>query len=148
MLVSDTIWAMSATRSKSTSPSAAEQLKANLDASDLLSAAEEVGEGMYRLTWGSATVVCAARGSAVVAIAPMFASLPKTRTEEFCKRILKLNAEMGGTAAFAIQTDGSVVLQCGRGLEGMDPEELKLLLNTVGKFADDYDDLLDEEFYQ
>jgi hypothetical protein len=139
---------MSATSTKSTSPSAAEQLKASLEASDLLSAAEEVGEGMYRLSWGSATVVCAARGSAVVAIAPMFESLPKTKIEEFCKRILKLNAEMGGTAAFAIQTDGSVVLQCGRGLDGMDPEELKLLLNTVGKFADDYDDVLDEEFYQ
>ena len=78
----------------------------------------------------------------------MFEKLPKKNTDEFCYRILKLNAEMGGTAAFAIQTDGSVVLQCGRGLDGLDPEELKLLLNTVGKFADDYDDILDKEFYQ
>jgi hypothetical protein len=103
---------------------------------------------MYRLEWGSATVVCAARGSALVAIAPMFESLPDKKVDDFCRRILKLNAEMGGTAAFAIQTDGSVVLQCGRGLQGMDPDELKLLLNTVGKFADDYDDILDKEFYQ
>ena len=124
-----------------------EQLKSSLEATGLLSAAEEVGEGMYRLSWGSATVVCVARGTAVVAIAPMFEALPEKNVGEFCTRILKLNAEMGGTAAFAIQGDGSVVLQSGRGLQGLDPEELKLLLNTVGKFADDYDDILDKEFY-
>ena len=140
--------AMSESSAESSSPSAAEQLRASLQASDLLSAAEEVGEGMYRLSWGSATVVCAARGSAVVAIAPMFENLPTKNVDDFCRRILKLNAEMGGTAAFAIQTDGSVVLQCGRGLKGMDPDELKLLLNTVGKFADDYDDVLDKEYYK
>ena len=125
-----------------------EQLKSSLEATGLLSAAEEVGEGMYRLAWGSATVVCVARGTAVVAIAPMFEALPKKNVGEFCAHILKLNAEMGGTAAFAIQSDGSVVLQSGRGLQGLDPDELKLLLNTVGKFADDYDDTLDKEFYQ
>lgn len=130
------------------SESSAEQLKSNLEACGLLSAAEQVGPGMYRMSWGSATVVCAARGSAVVAIAPMFESLPKKNADQFCQRILKLNAEMGGTASFAIQSDGAVVLQCGRGLQGMDPDELKLLLNTVGKFADDFDDMLDEEFYQ
>ncbi len=128
--------------------SAADQLKASLEASGLLASAEEVGTGMYRLSWGSATVVCAASGTAIVAIAPMFETLPRKKTDDFCKHILKLNAEMGGTAAFAIQTDGSVVLQCGRGLDGLDPEELKLLLNTVGKFADDYDEVLDKEFYQ
>lgn len=128
--------------------SSAEQLESNLELCGLLSAAEKVGDGMYRLEWGSATVVCAARGSALVAIAPMFEALPNKKVDDFCQRILKLNAEMGGTAAFAIQTDGSVVLQCGRGLQGMDPDELKLLLNTVGKFADDYDDILDKEFYQ
>lgn len=148
MPVSDTMSPMSESTEESSLPSASEQLRANLEASDLLSAAEEVGNGMFRLSWGSATVVCAARGSAVVAIAPMFEALPQTKTNEFCQRILKLNAEMGGTAAFALQTDGSVVLQCGRGIQGMDPEELKLLLNTVGKFADDYDDVLDKEFYQ
>ncbi len=124
------------------------ELESSLKACGLLEAAEKVGDNMYRLSWGSATVVCVARGSAVVAIAPMFETLPKKDVAGFCQRILKLNAEMGGTAAFAIQTDGSVVLQSGRGVQGLDPEELKLLLNTVGKFADDYDDALDKEFYR
>ncbi len=115
----------------------------------LLDSAEKVGDDMYRMNWGSATVVCVARGSAIVAIAPIFDSLPeKSKIDNFYKRLLSLNAEMGGTASFAIQDDNSVVLQCGRGIEGLDPEELKLLLNTVGKFADDYDDILDKEFYQ
>lgn len=139
---------MSKSSPESSPESSAQQLKSNLESCGLLSAAEEVGEGMYRLSWGSATVVCAARGSAVVAIAPMFETLPRKKVDAFCQHILRLNAEMGGTAAFAIQTDGSVVLQCGRGLKGMVPDELKLLLNTVGKFADDYDNVLDKEFYQ
>jgi hypothetical protein len=130
-----------------TSETSTEQLKSCLQSSGLLAAAEEVGDGMYRLSWGSATVVCVARGSAVVAIAPMFEALPTRDVAGFCRRILELNAEMGGTASFAIQTDGAVVLQSGRGIEGLDPEELKLLLNTVGKFADDYDDILDKEYY-
>ena len=125
-----------------------EVLKSVLRSCGLLDAAEKVGDDMYRMSWGSATVVCVARGSAVVAIAPMFDSLPKSGIESFYKRLLHLNAEMGGTASFAIQEDSSVVLQTGRGIEGLDPQELKLLLNTVGKFADDYDDLLDEEFYR
>ncbi len=140
--------AMSNSSTDSSSPSAEEQLKASLEASGLLSAAEEVGDGMFRLSWGMTTVVCAARGSAVVAMAPMFDKLPKKKVDGFCRHILELNAEMGGTASFAIQSDGSVVLQSGRGLEGLDPEELELLLSTVGKFADDYNDALDKEFYQ
>jgi hypothetical protein len=130
------------------SEASSEKLKNSLRACGLLEGADLVGEGMYRMTWGSATVVCVARGTAVVAMAPMFESLPKNDVGAFCQRILKLNSEMGGTAAFAIQADGAVVLQSGRGVNGLDPAELKLLLNTVGKFADDYDDVLDKEFYQ
>ncbi len=130
------------------SEASSDKLKSNLKACGLLEDAEEVGEGMYRMTWGSATVVCVARGTAVVAIAPMFEALPTKEVGTFCQRILSLNAEMGGTAAFAIAADGAVVLQSGRGAAGLDPDELKLLLNTVGKFADDYDDVLDKEFYQ
>ena len=130
------------------SEATSEKLKSSLKACGLLDGADEVGEGMYRMSWGSATVVCVARGTAVVAMAPMFEALPKKDVGAFCERILKLNSEMGGTAAFAIQSDGAVVLQSGRGVNGLDPAELKLLLNTVGKFADDYDDILDKEFYQ
>ena len=130
------------------SEASSEKLKSSLAAAGLLESAEEVGDGMFRMSWGSATVVCVARGAAVVAIAPMFETLPKKDVGKFCERILHLNAEMGGTASFAIQSDGAVILQSGRGVGGLDPDELKLLLNTVGKFADDYDNLLDREFYQ
>ncbi len=130
------------------SEASSEKLKSSLKACGLLDAAEEVGDGMYRMTWGSAIVVCVVRGTAVVAIAPMFEALPTKNVGKFCERILHLNSEMGGTAAFAIQGDGTVVLQSGRGVTGLDPDELKLLLNTVGKFADDYHDILDKDFYQ
>jgi hypothetical protein len=129
------------------SQASSEQLKSHLEACGLLATAEAVGDGMYRLAWGSATVVCVARGNAIVAIAPLFDHLPRERTQEFFEQMLRLNAEMGGTAAFAIQGDGAVVLQSGRGIEGLDPQELKLVLSTVGKFADDYDDKLKEDFY-
>ncbi len=130
------------------SETSSEKLKSALKDCGLLESAEEVDDGMFRMTWGSATVVCLARGTAIVAIAPMFESVPEKKTLEFYRRILELNAEMGGTASFAIQGDGAVVLQSGRGVAGLDPDELKLLLNTVGKFADDYDDVLDKDFYQ
>lgn len=110
--------------------------------------AEPVGPDMVRLKWGSATVVCAARGAAIVAIAPMFAAPPAKDPDTFCRRLLELNAEMSGTASFAIQKDGQVVLQSGRGIDGLDAGELELLLSAVGKFADDYDDLLEAEFYR
>lgn len=130
------------------SEASSEKLKSSLEACGLLESAEAVGDGMYRLAYGSATVVCLARGAAVVAVAPMFDTLPKKNLDKFYERLLHLNSEMGGTASFAIQADGTVVLQTGRGVAGLDPGELKLLLNTVGKFADDYDDVLDKEFYQ
>lgn len=138
-----------ANRAKANKSKPKKDLTSILKSCGLLDSAEKVGDDMYRMSWGSATVVCVARASAIVAIAPMFDSLPKaSKLDGFYKKLLTLNAEMGGTASFAIQDDNSVVLQCGRGMEGLDPEELKLLLNTVGKFADDYDDILDEEYYK
>jgi hypothetical protein len=46
-----------------------------------------------------------------------------------------------------MQKDGSVVLQVGRGVKGLDAHEFGLMLGTVGRFADEYDDRLREEFY-
>ena len=131
----------------SSTEATANQLEKSLKECGLFDQASSVGENMYQLGWGSATVVCVARGSAVVAIAPMFDKPPEAKQEAFFRKLLELNGEMGGTASFAVEPDGSVVLHCGRGLDGLDPHELKLLLSTVGKFADDYDDLLKKEFY-
>jgi hypothetical protein len=50
-------------------------------------------------------------------------------------------------ASFAIQPDGWVVLHAGRALRGMDPHEFATLVAGVGRFADQFDDLLIAEFY-
>ncbi len=114
----------------------------------LADAAQKVGESMYRIKWGSATLVTGTVGEGIVVIAPLFDSPPENNTEAFYKRLLEINAEMGGTAALAVQRDGSVVLQVGRGVTGLDAGEFGLMLGTVGKFADEYDDKLRDEFYR
>ena len=78
---------------------------------------------------------------------PLFEALPKANAAGFCKKLLRINSELGGTASFALQENGSVVLQVGRMVRGLDADEFGIMLGTVGKFADDYDDLLHKEFY-
>ena len=123
-------------------------LKSALESCGLLEQAEEVGENMFRLQWDSTTLVCIARGGALVAIAPMFESLPEKGQSTFFKKLLQLNTEFGGTASFAIHSDESVVLQSGRGNQNLTPTDLKLLLTTVGKFAGELRGQLAKDFYQ
>jgi hypothetical protein len=124
-----------------------EVLTGLLEAAGLAEAAEKVGDSMYRLQWGSATLVTGTVGDGIVVIAPMFDGPPATNVEAFYRRLLEINSEMGGTAALSMQKDGSVVLQVGRGVKGLDAHEFGLMLGTVGRFADEYDDRLREEFY-
>jgi hypothetical protein len=86
-------------------------------------------------------------GSAIVAIAPLFRDLPKDRVNEFYRKLLEHNAYMGGMASFALQPDGWTVLQAGRALRGIDPQEFAVLVSGVGRFADQFDDLLIGEFF-
>jgi len=118
-----------------------------LTRNELLGSAQKLGEAMYRLRWGSATVVTTIVGESIVVIAPIFDDLPSGDPAGFCQRLLEINSDLGGTAAFALQKNGAVVLQIGRGVKGLDADEFGLMLATVGKFADDYDDLLKDEFY-
>lgn len=118
-----------------------------LGQNDLLDKAQKVAESMYRLRWGSATVITTIVGESIVVIAPIFDRLPGKNLEQFCRRLLEINSDLGGTAAFAVQKSGAVVLQIGRGIRGLDAEEFGIMLGTVGKFADDYDDQLKAEFY-
>jgi hypothetical protein len=122
-------------------------ISALLQDAGLADAAEKVGEGMFRLKWGSATIICVASGEGIVAVAPIFEKPPEKNQQAFFRRLLELNAEIGGTAAFSVHKNGTVALQCGRTLQGLDANELKIMLATVGKFADDYDDKLRDEFY-
>ena len=129
------------------SDTAIDVLERLLEQCDLTDKSEKVADTMYMLRWGSATVIAAASGEAIVVIAPLFETLPSKNPDQFCRRLLELNSKMGGTAGFAIGPDGAVVLQVGRGVKGLDADEFGLMLGTVGKFADDYDDVLRDEFY-
>ncbi len=127
----------------STTPSL-EQL---LQDSGLADKAQSVEQNLVRLQWGSAFVIVDVSGSAIVAIAPLFRELPKTRVDEFYRKLLEHNAYMGGMASFAIQPDGWVILHAGRALKGIDAHEFANMVAGVGRFADQFDDQLIHEFY-
>jgi hypothetical protein len=109
--------------------------------------AVRVDDHLVRLQWGSAFVIAGISGAAAVAVAPLFRRLPAGKEEAFFKKLLEHNAHMGGIASFAIQPDGWVVLHAARALKGMDGHELATMVAAVGKFADQFDDQLIEEFY-
>lgn len=122
-------------------------LETYLEESGWLDRAIKVDESVYHLRWGSAEVVIGFTENALVVFAPMFKELPPGKEALFCYRLLQLNDTMGGVASFAIQPDGWVVLHAGRSLKGMDAHEFKVMVRSVGKFADLYDDELFDEFY-
>ena len=109
--------------------------------------AERLDDHLARFQWGSAFVVVAVSGSAVVAIAPLFKSVPVGKEQAFYRKLLEHNAYMGGMASFAIQPDGWVILHSGRALKGMDATEFANMVAGVGRFADQFDDQLIGEFY-
>ncbi len=109
---------------------------------------ERISDSMVRLRWGSAMVIVGIAGAAIVVIAPLFPRLPEGKEEAFCRRLLELGGTMGGIASFAIQADGWVVLHAGRGTRGLDANELAVMIGSVGRFADQYDDELYDAFYK
>lgn len=118
-----------------------------LAAAGLADKAVRVDDHLARMQWGSAFVIVGISGSAIVAIAPLFRSVPAGKEAAFYKKLLEHNASMGGMASFAIQPDGWVVLHAGRAVKGIDGDELATMVASVGKFADDLDDKLIAEFY-
>lgn len=79
-------------------------------------------------------------------LAPVM-SVPPADKERFYRRILELSFLTTSDAAFAI--DGQkdeVYVRALRRLSGLDYEEFEDLLGTVGKVADDWDDILAKEF--
>ncbi len=118
-----------------------------LASGELAEKAVRIDENLARLQWGSAFVIAGISGSAVVAIAPLFRSVPTGKEQNFYRKLLEHNAYMGGIASFAIQSDGWVVLHAGRALKGIDGHELATMIAGVGRFADQFDDQLIAEFY-
>jgi len=118
-----------------------------LQGSGLAEKAVRLDDHLVRMQWGSAFVIAGISGSAVVAIAPLFRSVPHGKELPFFKKLLEHNAHMGGMASFALQPDGWVVLHAGRALKGIDGHEFATLVAGVGRFADQFDDQLIAEFY-
>jgi len=118
-----------------------------LQASGLADKAVKIDDSMIRLQWGSALLIIGVSGSAIVAIAPLFRELPAGRELALFRKLLEHNAYMGGIASFALQPDGWVVLHAGRALRGIDANEFAVLVSSVGRFADQFDDELIAEFF-
>lgn len=118
-----------------------------LSSSGLAEKAQRLDQNLARFQWGSAFVIAGISGSAVVAIAPLFRSVPAGKELPFFRKLLEHNAYMGGMASFAIQPDGWVILHAGRALKGIDATEFASMVAGVGRFADQFDDQLIQEFY-
>ena len=118
-----------------------------LTSSGLADKAARIDDHLVRFQWGSAFVIAGISGSAVVAIAPLFRTVPKGHEVAFFQKLLEHNAYMGGMASFALQPDGWVVRHAGRALKGIDGQEFATLVAGVGRFADQFDDTLIAEFY-
>ncbi len=62
------------------------------------------------------------------------------------ERLLSLNHQFNGRAAFSVSDDGIVYLTAGRPVEDLDPGEIIDLILWTSEQADDYDDILLTEF--
>jgi hypothetical protein len=119
---------------------------------------ERAGSTLEALDSGGYTLV--RKGSASVGInvledhgvllfvAPVM-QVPQTGKETFYRRLLELSFLTSSDAAFAVDAHrDEVVVRALRRLSGLDYEEFEDLLQTVGKVADDWDDVLRAEFAQ
>jgi hypothetical protein len=117
---------------------------------------ERAGAALEPLDTGGYTLV--RKGSASVGInvledhgvmlfmAPVM-PVPATGRERLYRRLLELSFLTTADAAFAIDVErDEVVVRALRRLSGLDYEEFEDLLETVGKVADDWDDVLRAEF--
>ena len=81
-------------------------------------------------------------------LAPLM-GVPLSGRETFYRRLLELSFLTTADAAFAIDAQKEeVYVRALRRLSGLDYEEFEDLLDTVGKVADEWDDVLRKEFGQ
>jgi hypothetical protein len=73
--------------------------------------------------------------------------VPTRERERFYRRLLELSFLQTADAAFGIdEQKDEVFVRALRRLSGLDYEEFEDLLDTVGKVADEWDDVLKKEF--
>ncbi len=70
--------------------------------------------------------------------------VPKKDTEKFYKRLLEINNKLF-QSAFSIK-DGIAILRIIRECTNLDSKEIENMIQRIGYYADEYDDLLKEEF--
>ncbi len=79
-------------------------------------------------------------------VAPVL-PVPVTGRESLYRRLLELSFLTTSDAAFAVDAHrDEIVVRALRRLSGLDYEEFEDLLDTVGKVADEWDDVLKAEF--
>ena len=105
-------------------------------------------EGFTQISRGSATVrinVLEDHG-VLLLIAPIM-RVPERNTEAFYRRLLELSFLTTADASFAIDAaKDEIFVRTLRRLSGLDYEEFEDLLETVGRVADEWDDVLKREF--
>ncbi len=70
--------------------------------------------------------------------------IPKHNAEKFYKRLLEINNKLF-QVSFSIK-EGNAVLRVIRECSGLDAREIENMIQRVGYYADEYDDLLKMEF--
>ncbi|HQJ76544.1 MAG TPA: YbjN domain-containing protein [Bacteroidota bacterium] len=70
--------------------------------------------------------------------------VPKKDNEKFYKRLLEINNKLF-QSAFSIK-DGVAILRIIRECTNLDSKEIENMIQRIGYYADEYDDLLKEEF--
>jgi hypothetical protein len=103
--------------------------------------------GQWTLYRGSARVfvdLYTAEGSDYICVASPVMEMPSKALLPFYRKLLELNHEMYA-ASFSVK-ENCVWLRIVREVEGLDQNEATAMLNRVGAYADQFDDLLTGEF--
>lgn len=72
--------------------------------------------------------------------------VPAAAIADFYRRLLTLNGQLHGLAAFSLDEGDTVTLTAGRVLRGLDRGEVRDLIVRTALMADNCDDMLIEEF--
>ena len=108
-------------------------------------------EGQWSLTKGSASVwidVWKAESgfSGYLQIMAPVVEIPKENREAFFREILDINHTLYGVGMTSFSD--WIYMKTVRELDGLDQAEATAMFNRVGGYADDYDDILREKYWQ
>lgn len=112
-----------------------------------------VGEkpGQWSLTKGSASVWIDVWGTdngflGYLQIMAPVVQIPNSNRETFFREILDINHKLYGVGMTAY--GDWIYIKTVRELDGLDQSEAAAMFNRVGNYADEYDDMLQEKYWQ